>query len=539
VIWLRSLIISLSLFVAGFCPVVIENGVQHSLCDQVFDGDVTLNGTVTIPGGTIDPTAAKKTTVGITYYVRTTGSDLNDCLAVGTACLTPQAALDKIPEFIGHAMVVDIGTGTFGGFVLKPRIYTDNTVSLTIKGTLGLVTPATGTNAGTATSGDTFNCTDSGQTWTANDLRGKLALVNGEYRVIRTNTATSMELVGPLAATCSGKAYQIVEQKTILNTANTIGTEVISVYNQTSTGAIGRWFLQDIRVDSPGAVTRGIYSGQGSSGNLQRLAVYSQAGQTGIFVSRPLQSANENDLYVNGGATGFNWTSVYSSGTNVSRHYSYGASDSGAQIWYSDQFVSNYLYVDNAAYGVRLYYSFQINLNRPFMSSITTYGVRTRDVTYLSLTGVGNISSTGTALYIITGGDTVVTDMTLKSTNSHAIMAGIGIGSEAKGGYLYVSNSTLKDNGGSAIYAAGPGTSVRVNSVATAGGTGNTRFGIELEDGAQAYVRSGIIANPLTGTMGNATIEDAKTVLTWSTDFATNLSSVWDQNSGCRIKRRD
>src|SRR5438128_294812 len=64
--------------------------------------------------------AVTYTTADQTYYVDPTGSDGNACTASGTAaCLTIQAAVNKIPKALRHEPTVSIAAGSYAGFTLS------------------------------------------------------------------------------------------------------------------------------------------------------------------------------------------------------------------------------------------------------------------------------------------------------------------------------------------------------------------------------------------------------------------------------------
>lgn len=70
-----------------------------------------------------------KTTVNITYYVSTTGSDLNDGLTANTPFRTIQHAFDILPQIINNTVTVIVAAGTYNedvvirGFVGKGYIH--------------------------------------------------------------------------------------------------------------------------------------------------------------------------------------------------------------------------------------------------------------------------------------------------------------------------------------------------------------------------------------------------------------------------------
>ena len=169
-----------------------------------------------------------------TLYVDPTGSDANACTLGGTnACSTLAGALSKLPRFIRNNVTINIGAGTYTetfrvqGFALEAGTAGSTQPTLTIQGTMSSFTVATGSNSGTVTSyaaplnGTHAIITDSTQTWTVNDLRGRYVLAtggpgSGEYHLITSNTATTISLAyqftaSPTAAT----TYSIVTPSSI------------------------------------------------------------------------------------------------------------------------------------------------------------------------------------------------------------------------------------------------------------------------------------------------------------------------------------
>lgn len=483
------------------------------------------------------------TTANLTLYVRTTGSDSNDGLTSGTALLTIQEAINRIPVSIGHTVVVDIGEGTFGGFSLPSKTYTAPTATLTIKGVTTTATGlASGTASGTATGGTITTLIDSGQSWTANDLRGRMALVDGEYRVIYSNDATSLVFVGPFTLTTNGKAYEIVEQKTILNTLGHTDS-VVLLTGQVGCSVDGNWTLQDIKITTPsGASNYGLQYESTTGGTTNRVAIISQASQTGWRSHTLHGSFVSNDIYITGGATGFVGAlcgTVFLS-TPFKRVFCYNTSSTGVQFNYTPQVNTSYVFINSCPTGIVTTYCGLSQHSYDYIESCSTAGVNSQlDTTLLignasTITGCGiGVTAQGTRRLRVTGATII------QNSTSHGVYIGDSTNISNSLAHSYFDASSIINNGGSGIYARGV-CQVYINSLAASGGTGNTRFGIELEDGAKAYVKTGIIANPLTGAMGDATVTDSKTPLTWATDFASNLATVADATGiGTAIKRRD
>lgn len=167
----------------------------------------------------------------LTLYVEMSGNDSNPG-TVDKPFKTIQKAISilsgKTINSASGGVTISVGLGTFDGFALdgidirSPRTTEGGIV---IKGTLqDATTLATGTATGTVTTGISNGFTDSGQSWTADDLKGKWVIFSGltgasSIFPILTNTDTSLTLLGGIAVT-TGWTYRIVE----------CGTTVLSTY---------------------------------------------------------------------------------------------------------------------------------------------------------------------------------------------------------------------------------------------------------------------------------------------------------------------
>ena len=164
-----------------------------------------------------------------TFFIDPTGNDTNACTASGTsACLTWAGVTAKIPRHIRNSIIINIANGTYA----EQMFLTDKTFAgtLTINGSqLTSTTLATGTATGTLTAVSTgavaFSVyTDSGQTWTTNDLRFKFLTMtsgpaSGQSVLIHSNTATTITAVAPFTGVpVAGNTYTITEPGVIFST---------------------------------------------------------------------------------------------------------------------------------------------------------------------------------------------------------------------------------------------------------------------------------------------------------------------------------
>lgn len=185
-----------------------------------------------------------------------TGNDTFDCLSASTPCLTLAGADAKIPRGkVQFTVTVNVAAGNYTGHIFEGfnPVPTTKTSSssvnmLTIQGpALINFSPATGTATGTATAGagcsssepftTSASLTDSGQTWTVDNLRQQLIEItggtgSGQIQPIASNTATVVTVGGcwttPPDATST---YAIRDWAAVITTA--VGGIGIGVGNAT------------------------------------------------------------------------------------------------------------------------------------------------------------------------------------------------------------------------------------------------------------------------------------------------------------------
>ena len=440
------------------CPVITEGGVQKITCDETYTGTITFDGTVNIPGGVTDPSAVKQTTSSKTYYVRTTGSDLNDCLTAPTACLTIQAAVDLVPAVINHATVIDIGAGTFDSFKILNRSL--GATSLSITGSMVNSTLATGTATGTSDGGDATYLEDSGQSWTVSDLVGRFVLIDGVQRLIYSNTATRLDIANIHAATMSGKAYIIQDPETIIESAAawTYGLQIVNVtggtypylnvrqlkfQNLTYTGIIAEdtsyAIFNTLQIDTPQYWGFAWYR---SAGNVFVEETYVKDPTWGGFLFQNAQSVVASGILSNGGGASSNFAGISFLGV--------------ATI---DSPVVNVLSNANGA-GIEFSNCGNVTPRRLIASSNDDSGILVRDGTIFS-----------------------------------------------RGGYAPVIL-----------------------------GSGNGAWGVDVRNMSGFFIGA---TTTITGTSGNATLDNGATTLTWATHFASDGDVAVNPNNFCRIERDD
>lgn len=107
--------------------------------------DKTVTGSIQELKGKVDANTTslservKKSTVNITYYVNaSTGVDTNDGLTSGTAFKTIQATINKLPQIINHAVIINVASGTYNEILSIPGF--DGSGTITLNGGADLTT---------------------------------------------------------------------------------------------------------------------------------------------------------------------------------------------------------------------------------------------------------------------------------------------------------------------------------------------------------------------------------------------------------------
>jgi hypothetical protein len=180
--------------------------------------------------------AAAATTGPVTLYVDPNGSDAFDCSSADAGCATIQGAWSKLPSELRHVATINLAAGTFSGAYLAGvrrgvPASAANGAYIRITGTLANSTLATGTATGSATSvtapttspvvWGTLN--DTGQSWTVNDLRGRLLVITsgagaGVILPIVSNTATTVTVPAASFTFTAGSGYAIQDSASIIST---------------------------------------------------------------------------------------------------------------------------------------------------------------------------------------------------------------------------------------------------------------------------------------------------------------------------------
>lgn len=178
--------------------------------------------------------SALPTTEDLTLYVDSVnGNDANGGRKADDAFATVAGALTKVAKEVNHNIVVNLAPGNYGWFSLSGyRI--SGTGKITLNGAFTPFTTATGLNHGTVTSAtdgdDTVpvfgSLSDSTQTWTTNNLKGKFVYFTSgfsqdTYYEILSNSSTTMQLCVGFGVTVPGDTYAILDCASVVNTSST------------------------------------------------------------------------------------------------------------------------------------------------------------------------------------------------------------------------------------------------------------------------------------------------------------------------------
>lgn len=249
----------------------------------------------------------------LTLYVDPTGNDSGPCVSSGTgACATLAGVINKLPNATAFAITINIATGTYAApFDFQPRLLLARGATLSVVGTLVASTLASGSASGTTTgsTGGTqsgpCSVTDSAQTWTTNDLRGRMVTfasgaLSGQTHPITSNTSTSFT-ISNIIAPGTGIAYSIVEPGVVFNggttsarIANLIGPGTASFSNIHITRGAGQTGVMQAVVEAPNITFTNVKITNHSSNSFTMQVVGGRASFTRSIVQSVSSSAALN-----------------------------------------------------------------------------------------------------------------------------------------------------------------------------------------------------------------------------------------------------
>jgi hypothetical protein len=284
--------------------------------------------------------------------------------------------------------------------------------------------------------------------------------------------------VGKFGASASGKAYEITENKTIIDSVGHMGYGAAEVLRCTG----GRVKISKMRF---AGTLVGVYAP-----TYEVLIQYTDAVGCTYGYFTETRFTNLSEVYASGGTYGINYQFASGNGPGS-------ADNSGVHIYQSGT-------------GVRVSSAPSINLYFTSIAVVdcTSHGLDIRGGTQVNLDSCFIDNNGGYGIWLDSD-----------AANTYLGMSGAN--------ELVVSNNTT---GGIAGLAKSV---VKLGSVT---GTGNGTYGLELQFGSSAIITS---ATSLTGSSGDATINGGNTVLDWSTDFAANGDSVTNVDSHSSIERKD
>lgn len=483
-------------------------------------------------GGTV----AEATDRDVTLYVRTGGADTNDGLTVGNALLTIQAAIDKIPKYVEHDIVVDIGPGNFDGFSVAGFTVPRLMGTLTIKGDLGNPT-IVGNVTGTATSGTERVLIDAGGGWAVNELRGMYMTIAGETRLIRENTGTGVNFAGAFSASVSGKAYEVFERDTIINTASPDNNDCQIWITGNNAGREESLLLQDLEADGN---IYAIFHQYGQGGQYDRVAGVNATGAN-ILVQSVGGEVKIDNCWSdgNGGAATYGIAVVENGGqvrmtgcgdfesdygfylfgngalTQTSDLYSHASQLCGIVIGnYAEVYAEHLLGEDSLGVGIMLINNLIAQIDTLTASNNTGTGFINR-ATPCTLLGDVNCNNNGGW--------------------------GIGLSGNSAPANVHLMKATLDMDTATAIIATNTSGGIFADLhcvviLDDTTGINTGSYGVELTAGSLVLITSN---TTITGSNDDCTIDEGSHDLDWAVDFPVNGDSIVNLTNLCRVERRD
>lgn len=172
-----------------------------------FNGGMTRGNLLRVPD--------YKTTGTAAWFLDPAGSDSNNCTSSTTPCLTLLGVQAKMPKVVRNPVTITFANGNYAGgwfseFQFAPTSASVGAYIMFQSNGLTTFSPATGSATGTATSGTACNnavpytqasLTDTGATWTIDNLRGQIIETtggtgSGQFLPIISNTATVITIAG-------------------------------------------------------------------------------------------------------------------------------------------------------------------------------------------------------------------------------------------------------------------------------------------------------------------------------------------------------
>jgi len=483
---------------------------------------------VKVSGTGVKQQIVTRTVADTTLYVRTGGSDSNNGLTIGTALATIQAAIDKIPKFIEHNILIDIGEGDFAGLYLEGYTVVGENVnfsSLTIKGVLGAPTLASGTPTGTSDGGGTGYFDDATQDWTVDELVGMFV---GDRPII-SNTATRV-VVGTSHYYSNGYSYTIEIPLTNIVSLSADPRvdaiyeplfEICDVQARNNYQSFDANFkLESLRFEGDAKDYRGIQYSGSTTLDLEYIQWFETSGALGILRAEGRINLRIASIVESGGVGITDCMCEFNIGRTAIMV------PEGHSGFYAENV--NKISIDECwfegAYSV------------PFFNSSDLLVLWRVNYIEISDTSIINSGESGILAY---GTVIIKINLKVKIDNCEVYGIAIGIGEESDDYYapcklIYGhSNNSLDGNGYGGILASHGSYVIIKHSISGTSGD----YGLELQTGATCILQTGSMA--LTGSTADATINGGMASITWDIELADDGDTVTNTANGCRIERDD
>lgn len=501
----------------------------------------------------LPPAAVTRTTAPLTFYVRAWGSDNNSGLSEEAALATIQEAVDRIPHVIEHKVVVDVGEGTFPGFVLASKWIVDRNWHpyprnperttwyyaldelaglLVINGKLGSPDLAGGRPAGKATEGSSLHLSDPSQHWQEHALRGKLLHIDEEYRLIRSNTATEIVLAHPMPFRdgCTGKDYTIVEQKTVIRGVSRDGANTALIHTM-----CGRaYWLRNLRVEAESTNLSALAVTDSDGGYFEHISTV--GGVCGALFQRVGRYLALHDLCATQAADA-NIHIHRSDNVWPGRLFAYDGGKTGGILALKCRQLENVYLCSDDAIGSGIYLTCCQYLDLPYVSvnRANGPGMLIEDVHCTNFSSVFLTDNVGSGL-TIHGADWLDLDGGVIENNGGY---GIEIDDNSGGNRYSGSCANLLSSRGISVQGNKLGGIIarhdsKVHLSSISGSNGG--YGLSLMDGSKATITG---TTAITGEAGDATIDEGASTLSWADDFPTDGTKRADLESLCLISRRE
>ena len=488
-----------------------------------------------------------KTTKPITLYVRVWGSDNNSGLLEDEALATIQEALDRIPTFVEHRVVVDIGEGSFSGFVLTSKIIIDHNFhaypandqhtywkyvieeisgSIIIKGKLGQPLLKSGFVNGTASAGSNVQLEDVNQDWIENDLRGKLLKIDNEYRLIRSNTSTKIILANRFPFSCNGKTYEISEQKTVIRGVCRDNMSTIMISNMLGITCK----LQDLKVEAD-SNRLGLFVTDTEFGDISRIHV--MGGVFGIGVQRAEKKLRLYEIY----AENANHTNILIIRTNAgiwpARMF---AHSGGNGIWIHEcRFLEQVdVCSDNCSgHGIKVSSGSYCNFDHVCAVQNEGDGLNVLVADVVNINVIYAVDNKGSGIRVFRTNGIDIDEGTIEHNARYGVEVDENaVGERFSGSCVnMVANLVIQDNSLGGIIGKHSSNLHLTKVIGKNGG-----YGLQLMDGSKATING---QTSVTGKAGDVTIDDGVTTLSWKNDFPNDGDKKADLNGLCQISKRD